>query len=52
MTTFFGVPAEQAIAASLVAWAFSYVPTVVVGGLYMIVQGLSFKDLRAAAVSE
>jgi hypothetical protein len=52
LTTFFAVPTEQAIAASLVAWAFSYVPTIAAGGLYMIVQGLSFKDLRTAPVSE
>ena len=52
LTTFFAVPAEQAIAASLVAWAFSYVPTIAVAGLYMIIQGLSFKDLRTATVSE
>jgi uncharacterized membrane protein YbhN (UPF0104 family) len=52
LTTFFAVPPEQAIAASLVAWAFSYVPTVAVAGLYMIIQGLSLKDLRTATASE
>jgi uncharacterized membrane protein YbhN (UPF0104 family) len=52
LTTFFAVPAEQAIAASLVAWAVSYIPTVAAAGVYMVVQGLSFKDLRTAAVSE
>ena len=52
MTTFFEVPAEQAIAASLVAWVFSYVPTIVITGIYMIVQGMSFNDLRAAATRE
>jgi uncharacterized protein (TIRG00374 family) len=50
MTTFFLVPAEQAIATSLVAWAFSYAPTVVVAGFLMAFSGTSFKDLRAPAV--
>ena len=52
MTTFFLVPAEQAIATSLVAWVLSYVPTVAMAGLYMISHGLSLKDLRTAAVTE
>jgi len=52
MTTFFGVPPEQATAASLVAWISSYVPTVAAGGFYMISHGLSLKDLRAAAPVE
>src|SRR3989442_6632005 len=46
MTTFFQVPAEQAIATSLVAWVASYVPTVAMAGYYMISHGLSLKDLR------
>ncbi len=49
MTTFFHVPAEQALATSLVAWAFSYVPTVAVAGIYMMINGLSLKDFRTAA---
>jgi len=48
MTTFFAVPAEQAAAASLIAWVSSYVPTVFAGGVYMISHGLSLKDLRTA----
>lgn len=52
MTTFFGVPPEQAIATSLVAWAASYAPTVVAGGLYMITHGLSLKDLRTATATD
>jgi uncharacterized protein (TIRG00374 family) len=48
MTTFFSVPAEQAIATSLIAWVSSYVPTVAAGGLYMVSHGLSLKDLRTA----
>lgn len=50
MTTFFGVPPEQAIATSLIAWVSSYVPTVLAGGYYMISHGLSLKDLRTATV--
>jgi len=50
MTTFFIVPAEQAIATSLVAWVSCYVPTVLAGGLYMLSHGLSLKDLRAVPV--
>jgi uncharacterized membrane protein YfcA len=49
MTTFFGVPAEQAIATSLLAWVSSNIPTVAASSIYMISQGLSLKDLRAAA---
>jgi uncharacterized protein (TIRG00374 family) len=48
MTTFFGVPTEQAIATSLVAWVASYFPTVFTGGLYMLSHGLSLKDLKTA----
>jgi uncharacterized membrane protein YbhN (UPF0104 family) len=48
MTTFFLVPTEQAIATSLIGWVSCYVPTVLAGGLYMISQGLSLKDLRTA----
>ena len=52
MTTFFMVPAEQAIATSLVAWILSNVPTMAMAGLYMISHGLSLKDLRTAEVAE
>ena len=48
MTTFFDVPAEQAIATSLVAWVVSCAPTIAITGIYMISHGLSLKDLRAA----
>jgi len=50
MTTFFIVPAEQAIATSLVAWVSCYVPTVLAGGLYMVSHGLSLRDLRTVPV--
>ncbi len=48
MTTFFDVPAEQALATSLVAWVASCAPTIAIAGVYMISHGLSLKDLRAA----
>ena len=44
--TFFAVPAEKALAASLVAWVFSYVPTVAIAAIYMLFSGLSWRDLR------
>jgi glycosyltransferase 2 family protein len=50
MTTFFIIPTEQAIATSLVAWISCYVPTVLVGGLYMVSHGLSLKELRTVPV--
>jgi hypothetical protein len=50
MTTFFIVPPEQAIATSLVAWISCYLPTVLVGGLYMVSHGLSLKELRTVPV--
>jgi uncharacterized membrane protein YbhN (UPF0104 family) len=50
MTTFFIVPPERAIATSLLAWASTLVPTVLVGGVYMVSHGLSLKDLRAVPV--
>ena len=52
MTTFFGVPAEQAIATSLLAWVSSNIPTVAASSIYMISQGLSLKDLRAATAAQ
>ena len=50
MTTFFIVPPEQAIATSLIAWISTLVPTVLLGGLYMVSQGLSLKELRTVPV--
>ncbi len=44
--TFFAIPAEKALAASLVAWVFSYVPTVAIAAIYMMFSGLSWKELR------
>jgi len=48
MTTFFGIPAERAVASALIAWISQSVPTVIAGGVYMISHGLSLKDLRTA----
>ena len=48
MTTFFGIPAERAVASALIAWISQSVPTIVAGGVYMITHGLSLKDLRTA----
>ena len=36
MTTFFGIPAERAVASALIAWISQSVPTVIAGGVYMI----------------
>jgi len=49
--TFFSVPAEKAIAASLIAWIVTYAPTVGVAALYMLFTGLSLKDLRGLETS-
>jgi uncharacterized membrane protein YbhN (UPF0104 family) len=46
MTTFFNMPAEQAAATALMAFVFSYFPTMAVGGLYMLKQGISMRELR------
>jgi uncharacterized membrane protein YfcA len=47
MATFFLVPAEKAIAASLVAWIFSYVPTVIAAIVCLLIQGETLRDLKA-----
>ena len=52
MTTFFGVAAETAIAASLVAWVLSYAPTIMVGALYLVSQGVSAKELQMDSLAE
>jgi len=45
--TFFAIPAERSAAASLVAWVFSIIPTIGIAGIYMLLKGISFKDLRS-----
>jgi glycosyltransferase 2 family protein len=47
MTTFFGVATETALAAALIAWVFSYAPTIVATVCYMIAQGVRLRDLKA-----
>ena len=45
LTTFFLVPLETAVGASLVAWFVTYVPTIVVAAIYMTWKGISARDL-------
>jgi uncharacterized protein (TIRG00374 family) len=44
--TFFAVPAEKSAAASLIAWVLSIVPTVGIAAVYMLISGLTIKDIR------
>jgi hypothetical protein len=46
LSAFLHVPAEQAFATALIATVFSYVPTIVSAGLYMLAQGISLRDVR------
>ena len=46
MVTFFLVPVEQAIAAALVAWVISYVPTIVAGAVYVLIEGETVRNLK------
>jgi glycosyltransferase 2 family protein len=45
----FGVGREQAVASALIAFLFSYGPTIVVGGLYVLAQGISMSDFKTAS---
>jgi uncharacterized protein (TIRG00374 family) len=45
LTTFFLVPVETAIAASLIAWVITYTPTLLVAAIYMMWKGISTHDL-------
>ena len=47
VTSFFLVPVETAIAASLIAWFVTYVPTMVVAAIYMMWKGISTHELVA-----
>ena len=47
MATFFRIPAETALAAALVAWVFSYMPTVVATVIYMFIQGVRLRDVKS-----
>ena len=44
-TTFLETPTEVAVAAALLAWLATYVPTIVAGGLYIMWKGISTRDL-------
>ena len=44
--TFFAVPAEKSAAASLIAWVLSIAPTVGIAAVYMLISGLTIKDIR------
>jgi uncharacterized protein (TIRG00374 family) len=50
--TFFAVSKEQAVATALIAYTATYLPIVVAGGLYMLSQGLSWKDLRTVQAEQ
>ena len=47
LTTFFLVPVETAIAASLIAWVITYTPTLLVAAIYMMWKGISAHELVA-----
>jgi len=44
----FGVGREQAVASALIAFVFSYGPTIVLGGLYVLAKGISMSDFKTA----
>ena len=46
MVTFFGITTERSVAAALVSYALSYLPTLVISALYMLYTGISWKDIR------
>ena len=50
MTALLRVPLEQAVATSLIATVFSFVPTVVITPLFMVGQDFSLRDLKAPIV--
>lgn len=50
MTALLRVPLEQAVATSLIATVFSFVPTVLVTPLFMLGQDFSLKDLKGSII--
>jgi uncharacterized membrane protein YbhN (UPF0104 family) len=46
MTTLLKVPTEQAIATSLIAFVFSFLPTILISPLFMMGQDFSLRDLK------
>ena len=51
VTTFFGAPNDQAVAAAILVHIISFVPTVLLGVLFMVQDGLSFGRLQRLAGS-
>jgi uncharacterized protein (TIRG00374 family) len=47
MMTLFQVPSERAFGTSLIATVVSYAPTVVIAAIYMLVQGISVRELKS-----
>jgi len=47
METFFKIPKETALAAALVAWVFSYIPTILATAVYMASQGVRLRDVKS-----
>jgi len=52
VTTFFGAPNDAAISAALVLHGINFVPTTLVGGVFMVRAGLNIWNLRAAVQPE
>ena len=48
MMTLFQIPKEQAFGASLIATVVSYAPALVIAGIYMLIQGVSVRELKSA----
>jgi len=46
MTIFFNVPAEKAVATSLLATVMSFVPTIAIALVYMLTHGISLRELK------
>jgi uncharacterized protein (TIRG00374 family) len=51
VTTFFGAPNDQAVAAAIVVHFISFIPILLLGGLFMVQDGLSVGSLRELAGS-
>jgi len=51
VTSFFGAPNDQAVAAAIVVHAIAFLPVVLLGVVFMAQDGLSFGRLQAMAGS-
>ena len=49
VTSFFGAPNDQAVAAAIVVHAIAFIPVLLLGRLFMAQDGLSFGRLKALA---